>query len=172
MRQELLHVIAGSVFANSDAQGDMEVDPQQPVGLFAFDTRFLSHWVLRIDGERINALSRDDMTYFETRFFLVPGAASHYVDADVSIIRHRSIHDCFHEKITVLNHSAQPAEFTVRMEMGSDFSDIAELGLRQRTVEATADSANSQLVLRYQRDRFVRQTTVRSTLPVEVDEGE
>ncbi|MEU1679393.1 glycogen debranching N-terminal domain-containing protein [Micromonospora zamorensis] len=171
MRQELLHVIAGSVFANSDAQGDMEVDPQQPVGLFAFDTRFLSHWVLRVDGERINALSRDDMTYFETRFFLVPGAASHYVDADVSIIRHRSIHDCFHEKITVLNHSAQPAEFTVRMEMGSDFSDIAELGLRQRTVEATADSANNQLVLRYQRDRFVRQTTVRSTLPVEVDEG-
>ncbi|MET7672893.1 glycogen debranching N-terminal domain-containing protein, partial [Micromonospora luteifusca] len=128
MRQELVHVIAGNLFAISDAEGDIELDPQAPVGLFAFDTRFLSHWVLKIDGERINALSRDDMTYFETRFFLVPGAASHYVDADVSIIRHRSVHDCFHEKITVLNHASQPAEFTVRMEMASDFADIVEVG--------------------------------------------
>ncbi|WP_433131678.1 amylo-alpha-1,6-glucosidase [Micromonospora sp. CA-240977] len=171
MKQELLHVIAGNVFAISDAQGDIEADAQDPVGLFAYDTRFLSHWVLKIDGERINALSRDDMTYFETRYFLVPGAASHYVDADVSIIRHRSIHDCLHEKITVLNHSAAPAEFTVRVEMGSDFTDIAEIGhLRRRTVEVTPDSANRQLVLRYQRERFVRQSTVQSTVPVDVDE--
>ena len=73
----------------------MEVDPHAPVGLFSFDTRFLSRWVLTIDGERMHALSRDDMTYFETRFVLVPGAASHYVDADVSVIRHRSIDDSF-----------------------------------------------------------------------------
>ncbi|KAB1921368.1 amylo-alpha-1,6-glucosidase [Micromonospora noduli] len=171
MKQELVHVIAGNLFAISDAQGDIEVDPQAPLGLFAYDTRFLSHWVLRIDGERINALSRDDLTYFETRFFLVPGAASHYVDADVSIIRHRSVHDCFHENLTVLNHSSQPAEFTVRVEMASDFTDIIEVGqLRQRAVEVSADSANQQLVLRYQRDRFVRETTVRSTVPAEVDE--
>ncbi|WCN83445.1 amylo-alpha-1,6-glucosidase [Micromonospora sp. LH3U1] len=172
MRQELVHVIAGNAFAISDAQGDIEVDPQAPTGLFAFDTRFLSHWVLRIDGERINALSRDDMTYFETRFFLVPGAASHYVDADVSIIRHRSIHDCFHEKIIVLNHSAQPAEFTVRVEMGSDFTDIAEVGqLRGRTAQITADSAGHQLELRYARERFARKTTVQSTAAADVDEG-
>ncbi|WP_327031999.1 glycogen debranching N-terminal domain-containing protein [Micromonospora ureilytica] len=171
MKQELVHVIAGNLFAISDAQGDIEVDPQTPVGLFAYDTRFLSHWVLRIDGERINALARDDLTYFETRFFLVPGAASHYVDADMSIIRHRSVHDCFHENITVLNHSSQPAEYTVRMEMASDFTDIVEVGqLRRRAVEVTADSAGQRLVLRYQRDRFVRETTVRSTVPAEVDE--
>ena len=56
--------------------------------------------------------------------------------------------------------------------MASDFTDIAEIGhLRHRAVEVTADSANRQLVLRYQRHRFVRQTTVRSTVPAEVDEG-
>ncbi|WP_406076590.1 glycogen debranching N-terminal domain-containing protein [Micromonospora sp. NBC_00858] len=171
MRQEQVHVIAGNAFALSDAQGDMEVDPKEPVGLFSFDTRFLSHWVLSVDGERLNALSRDDMTYFETRFFLVPGGASHYVDADVSVIRHRSIHDCFHEQIILLNHSAHPAEFTVRMEMGSDFVDIVDVGeRRQRVVRATADSARHQLVLRYARERFVRETTVSSTAPAEVDE--
>ncbi|MEU8254483.1 glycogen debranching N-terminal domain-containing protein [Micromonospora inaquosa] len=171
MKQELVHVIAGNLFAIGDAQGDIESAPQAAVGLFAYDTRFLSHWVLRIDGERTNALSRDDLTYFETRFFLVPGVASHYVDADVSIIRHRSVHDCLHENITVLNHSSQPAEYTVRVEMASDFADIVEVGqVRQRAVEVTADPAGQQLVLRYQRDRFVRKTTVRSTVPAEVDE--
>ena len=127
--------------------------------------------MLTVDGERINALSRDDMTYFETRFFLVPGAASHYVDADVSIIRHRSVHDCFHEKLTVLNHSSQPAEFTVRMEIGSDFADISEVGdPPERAVQVDVDSARHRLVLRYQRQRFVRETTVSSTAAVDVDE--
>ncbi|MFC5923453.1 glycogen debranching N-terminal domain-containing protein [Micromonospora vulcania] len=177
MRQELVHVIAGNAFAISDAQGDVEVNPDDPVGLFSFDTRFLSRWLLSVDGERLNALSRDNMTYFETRFFLVPGTASHYVDADVSVIRHRSLDDSFNERITVLNHSAQPVEFTVRMEMGNDFADVADLASavdvqnpRHRVVEVTADSARRQLLLRYERERFVRETTVRSTAPADVDE--
>ncbi|MCO1598979.1 amylo-alpha-1,6-glucosidase [Micromonospora sp. RHAY321] len=177
MRQELVHVIAGNAFAISDAQGDVEAAPDAPVGLFSFDTRFLSHWVLRVDGEGLNALSRDDMTYFETRFFLVPGAASHYVDADVSVIRHRSINDSFSEHITVLNHSAQPAEFTVRMEIGNDFADLSDVARAaerreptRRAAQITADSARRQLVLRYERERFIRETTVSSTAPVQVDE--
>ncbi|KOX12260.1 amylo-alpha-1,6-glucosidase [Micromonospora profundi] len=174
MKQERVNVIAGNVFAISDAQGDMEVDPQAPVGLFSFDTRFLSHWVLSVDGERLNALSRDDVAHYETRFFLVPGVASHYIDADVSLIRHRSIHDRLHERITVLNHSSEPAEFTVRMEVGTDFADIADIpedaGVRQRHVQITADSGNQRLMLRYQRDRFVRETTVSSSASADIDE--
>ncbi|GAA3762737.1 amylo-alpha-1,6-glucosidase [Micromonospora maritima] len=170
MRQELVNVLAGNAFAMSDAQGDMEPDPAAPIGLFSFDTRFLSRWVLTIDGERLHALSRDELTYFETRFVLVPGAASHYVDADVSVIRHRSIDEAFHERITVLNHTAEPAEFTVRMEIGSDFADTAEI-LRPASREpvVVADTDRRQLRIRYQRDRFTRETDVTSTVPVEVD---
>ena len=166
-----MHIIAGNLFAISDAQGDIETDPQAPARALRVDTRFLSHWVLRIDGERINALSRDDITYFETRFFLVPGAASHYVDADVSIIRHRSIDDSFHEQITVLNHSPQPAEFTVRMEIASDFADIAEIGQPGSAPSGHRRLGEPPARLRYERDRFARETTVSSTAPVEVDEG-
>ncbi|MFC4016498.1 glycogen debranching N-terminal domain-containing protein [Micromonospora sp. GCM10011542] len=171
MKQERVHVIAGNVFAISDAQGDVEVDLQAPVGLFSFDTRFLSRWVLTVDGERLNALSRDDMTYFETRFFLVPGTASHYVDADVSVIRHRSIDDSYNERLTVLNHAPHPAELTVRMEIAADFADISEFGQpARRSVAVTADSAGRQLLLRYERERFGRETAVTSTAPVDVDE--
>ncbi|MET8910673.1 glycogen debranching N-terminal domain-containing protein [Micromonospora sp. NPDC004551] len=171
MKQELVNVLAGNAFALSDAQGDMEVDPYAPIGLFSFDTRFLSQWVLTIDGERLHALSRDELAYYETRFVLVPGAASHYVDADVSVIRHRSIDDSFNERLTVLNHSAEPADFTVRMEIGSDFADTSEI-LRPgpRRPRVVADAAHQQLRICYERGRFARETVVSSTAPVEVDQ--
>jgi glycogen debranching enzyme len=170
MKQELLNIVAGNSFVMGDAQGDMEVDPYAPIGLWSFDTRFLSYWVLTVDGERLHALSRDELSCFETRFVLVPGTASHYVDADVSVIRHRSIDDSFNERITVLNHSSKPAEFTVRMEIGSDFADPAEIRRpAPRRPVVTADSARRQLRLRYQRDRFTREALVTSTEPVEAD---
>ncbi|MBY8874768.1 amylo-alpha-1,6-glucosidase [Micromonospora sp. PLK6-60] len=170
MKQELVHVLAGNSFAVSDAEGDMRPDPQVPVGLFSFDTRFLSHWVLTVDGSPLNSLSRDDLEYFETRFVLVPGTASHYVDANVSVIRHRSIDDSFNERITVLNHSARPAEYTVRMEVGNDFADTGEIaGPRPRPVTVTRNPR--QLRLRYQRERFSRETVVTATEPAEVDDA-
>ncbi|MEV4489581.1 glycogen debranching N-terminal domain-containing protein [Micromonospora coxensis] len=171
MKQELVSVLAGNAFAVSDAQGDMEVDPRAPVGLISFDTRFLSRWVLTVDGQRLHALSRDDMTYFETRFFLVPGSASHYVDAEVSVIRHRSIDDSFNERITVLNHSAGPADLVVRMDIGSDFADTAEIrhpAPRETTVRAS--SADGVLRLCYRRESFHRETVVSTTAPGEVDD--
>jgi hypothetical protein len=60
----------------SDARGDIEGSPTDPTGLFSNDTRFLSTWVLTIDGQRLNALSTDDLNYFETRFFLVLGTGT------------------------------------------------------------------------------------------------
>ncbi|MET8838204.1 glycogen debranching N-terminal domain-containing protein [Micromonospora sp. NPDC004540] len=171
MKQELVNIRAGNAFALSDGQGDMEADPCAPIGLFSFDTRFLSRWVLTLNGERLHALSRDELAYFETRFVLVPGAASHYVDADVSVIRHRSINDSFNERITVLNHSAEPAEFTVRMDIGSDFADTAEiLRPEPRQPAVVADAVHQQLRICYQRGRFTRESVVSSTAPAEVDQ--
>ncbi|MER7416083.1 glycogen debranching N-terminal domain-containing protein [Micromonospora peucetia] len=170
MRQERVYVLAGNAFAISDAQGDMEPDPQAPVGLFSFDTRFLSRWVLTVNGERLKALSRDDMTHFDTRFFLVPGTASHYIDADVSVIRHRSLDDSFNERLTVLNHSAQPAELTVRMEIGNDFADISEIRQpRRRDIAVDVERARRELRLRYRRERFGRDAVVSSTARAEID---
>ena len=69
----LVKILDGNTFVVSDSHGDIEASLTDPTGLFSFDTRFLSKWVLTIDGQRLNALSIDDLQYFETRFFLVPG---------------------------------------------------------------------------------------------------
>jgi hypothetical protein len=37
--------------------------------------------VLTLNGQRLNALSTDELQYFETRFFLAPGTGTVYVDS-------------------------------------------------------------------------------------------
>ena len=63
-----------------------------------------------MNGERLNALSVDDLQYFETRFFLVPGTGTVYVDAKLSVIRQRAVGDGFHEELTILNHDDKPVD--------------------------------------------------------------
>src|SRR3954469_9320526 len=124
---DLVKILDGNTFVVSDSRGDIEASPTDPTGLFSFDTRFLSKWILTINGERMNPLSVDDLQYFETRFFLVPGTGTVYVDAKLSVIRQRSVANGFQERLTVLNHSEQPVNLTIRVEAGSDFADLFEV---------------------------------------------
>ena len=91
MSTDLVQILDGNTFVVSDSRGDIEASLTDPTGLFSFDTRFLSRWVLTVNGERLNALSTDDLHYFETRFFLVPGTGTVYVDAKLSVIRQRAV---------------------------------------------------------------------------------
>ena len=108
-------------------RGDIEASATDPTGLFSFDTRFLSNWVLTVNGERLTALSTDDLQYFETRFFLIPGASAVYQNSKQSVIRTRAVADGFHEEITVLNHDDKPVDLTIRIEAASDFADLFEV---------------------------------------------
>src|SRR5438105_9415444 len=123
----MVRILDGNTFVVSDARGDIEASLRDPTGLFSFDTRFLSRWVLTVNGERLNALSTDDLSYFETRYFLVPGTGTVYVDSKLSVIRQRSVSEGFHETLTVLNHDDKPVDLTVRIEASSDFADLFEV---------------------------------------------
>ena len=83
--------------------------------------------MLTVDGERLNPLSVDDLQYFETRFFLVPGTGTVYIDAKLSVIRRRAVGNGFHEELTILNHDEAPVDLTVRVEAGCDFADLFEV---------------------------------------------
>src|SRR5262249_47968334 len=86
---DLVRILDGNMFVVSDVRGDIDASGSDPTGLFAYDTRFLSTWILTVEGKRLNALSTDDLHYYETRFFLVPGTGTVYVDAKLSVIRQR-----------------------------------------------------------------------------------
>src|SRR5262245_57030980 len=115
---EFVNVLDGNTFIVSDVSGDISPSPTLPTGMFSFDTRFLSTWCLTVHGERLHALGYDDLQYYESLFFLVPGAPTLYVDAKISVIRERTVGGSFSESVTVLNHGDTLADLTIRMEMG------------------------------------------------------
>jgi glycogen debranching enzyme len=167
----LVKILDGNTFVVSDGRGDIEASATDPTGLFSSDTRFLSRWVLTVDGHRLTALSTDDLQYFETRFFLVPGTGTVYVDAKTTVIRQRAVGHGFREQLTVLNHDDRPVELTVRVDAGCDFADLFEVkdALKKKgTYSSRVESG--QLVLVYERDTYRRTTTVSSTEPADVDE--
>ncbi|EWS99873.1 amylo-alpha-1,6-glucosidase [Intrasporangium oryzae NRRL B-24470] len=171
MSDGLVRILHGNTFVVSDTRGDIEASADDPTGLFSFDTRFLSRWVLTVGGERLTALSTDDLQYFETRFFLVPGTGTVYVNATLTVIRRRAVDDGFREQLTLLNHDGSPVELTVRVDADSDFADLFEVkdamakkGTRTTRVE------DGRLVMAYERGTFQRTTTVSSTKPARADE--
>ena len=96
MAGQTVRILDGNTFVVCDERGDIEALPSEPTGLFSFDTRFLSTWVLTINGQKLNPLSIDDLQYFESRFFLVPGTGTVYIDAKLAVIRQRAVGHGFH----------------------------------------------------------------------------
>ncbi len=171
MSDGLVKILDGNTFVVSDACGDIEASLTDPTGLFSFDTRFLSRWVLTVNGERLNSLSVDDVQYFEARFFLVPGTGTVYIDSKLSVIRERAVGDGFHEELTILNHDDEAARLDVRVDAGCDFADLFEVkdALTKKGTYTTR-AQGRRLTLGYERERFTRQTVISASAPAKVDE--
>ncbi|WP_410814499.1 glycogen debranching N-terminal domain-containing protein [Micromonospora sp. 067-2] len=168
--KDFVSILDGNTFLVSDRTGDIEPSTDFPTGLFSFDTRFLSNWQLTLNGERLHALSIDTSESYRTKFFLAPGEPTHYLDAMASVIRSRAIVGSFEEELTVLNHSGEDVDFTVRIEMAADFADLFEIkNARRKLGSTTVEMADNELRLTYRRDAFHRETVISSTAPAEVD---
>ena len=95
------------------------------MGLFADDTRFLSRWVLTINGARPLMLSSRKVEYYSAAFFLrnpVGGGLEH---DEISIGRERFIGDCHagaHRRLEPLRPGV--IAFDLSLEIGTDFADI------------------------------------------------
>ncbi len=171
MNGDLVTILDGNTFVVSDARGDIEASRTDPTGLFSFDTRFLSTWVLTVDDKRLNPLSVDDLQYFQTRFFLVPGTGTVYVDANLSVIRERAVGNGFHEELTILNHDENPVDLTVRLEAGSDFAVLFEVkDALEKKGRYYARVEDGRLLLGYERETFGRATAISASASTQLDE--
>jgi len=175
MNAKPVSMLEGDTFVVSDRRGDIASSPEEAHGLFQGDTRFLSRWVLTVNGALPNPLSTDDVNYFSSQFFLVPDTGtghSTYVDSPMSIVRQRAVGGGFHEDLKIMNHKSTALDLEVRVEAAADFADLfgvkdaefARAGKFYRRVEG------NQLVLGYQREKFVRETRITSSAPAEIDE--
>ena len=114
-------ILEGSTFCVSDERGDLE---GPTTGLFASDTRFLSRWVLTVNGARPHVLSADKVDYFSAAFYLRNPVAGALRPDDVSIARERFVGDAMQEHVLVTNHSRRRVELELALDVGNDFADI------------------------------------------------
>ncbi|MEU7844598.1 glycogen debranching N-terminal domain-containing protein [Micromonospora sp. NPDC049114] len=166
-----IRILDGNTFVVCEDTGDIEATPSEPTGLFSIDTRFLSTWVLSVNGERLNSLSYDDLQYFESRFFLVPGMATHYVDAKLSIIRERAVGGSFREQLTILNHDEKAVDLEIRMDAASDFADLFQVKdeILNKKGEIYTEVEADKLRLGYRRGNFRRETIISSSMAARYD---
>ncbi|MFE9690329.1 glycogen debranching N-terminal domain-containing protein [Micromonospora sp. NPDC005806] len=171
MSDGLVRLLDGNTFVVSEETGDIDASPTIPTGLFSFDTRFLSKWILSINGERVNGLTVEEVEYFESRFVVVPTVPTPLVDVSVSAIRDRSIGGSFTERLTVINHEPEPVDLRIRLDVASDFADLFEIkDVRNKKGKYYTRIEDGCLRLGYQRETFRRETLVSSTAPAQVDE--
>ena len=143
-------------FAVCDRRGDCEPVTKSTQGLYHHETRFLSHWVLRLGRDRPVLLSsrvRDDNAVLDVDLtnpdiqlesgVLVPRGSLH-------ISRRRFLwQGTQYEKLCISNYSLDPVEVSLSVEFGADFADIFEVRGQKRERrgdflnEAPADGAIS-----------------------------
>jgi glycogen debranching enzyme len=173
MGDDLVKILDGNTFVVSDGRGDIDASPADPTGLFSYDTRFLSRWILKVNGQRLNPLSVDDLSYFETRFFVVPSTESVYADARLSVMRQRATGGGFREELRIFNHSEKPVDVSIRIEAAADFADLFEVKdapVRKKGRYYTRVE-RGWLLLGYERETYTRETTIASSAPAHADEG-
>jgi glycogen debranching enzyme len=166
MNEETVSILDGSTFVVSSANGDIEAKPDQPHGLFFKDTRHLSHWVLTLNGTRLDVLSTDTIEYYFAQFFCVPPGGTVYKNPIISVIRRRFVGEGFCEQVVVMNHDSLTHEFELGIEADTDFADLFEVkDALSKKGEYYRENRDGRLVLGYRRESFVRETILESNIP-------
>jgi glycogen debranching enzyme len=130
----------GEMFLCADAEGNLDAEKVTGSGLYWRDTRYLSDFVLDVDGHAPLLLSTSADRAFASHVDLTnqdlvdeDGTVT-AVQGTVNIRRTRVIDGRLYERIRVRNYDASAAEFTLNLTFGTDFADIFEVrGLRRAT---------------------------------------
>ncbi|XVS62353.1 amylo-alpha-1,6-glucosidase [Actinosynnema sp. CA-299493] len=137
-------VFEGTTFCLSTADGDIE--PGSPHGLFFRDTRVLSRWRLRLDGDAPHPLSVSHPEAFAARFVLRR-------DSTLLLVRDRLVDDGMRETITIDNLGREAATVRLELHVDADFADLfAVKEGRAGRHDRHAAAAGGELLLRDRED--------------------
>jgi glycogen debranching enzyme len=164
-------ILDGNAFVVSDRRGDIDASPVDAQGLFLDDTRFLSRWILTVNGLRPTVLSVDEQEYFQVQFFEAVTTSTIYVDSHLSVARKRAVGKGFHEEILVENHDKKAMDLDVQLDAAADFADLFEVKDKlEKKGELYSKAAGDRLTLGYKRDRFIRETYISASQKGEISE--
>lgn len=125
-----------AVFLVCDDWGD--VPPGAEFGLYDQDTRFLSRFELRLDGQRPVLLAARAVAAHEALHFLANAALPAVARGQLALVRRRSVGDGMAEELVVTNHGDSDALFNLELVIEPDFAHIFEVK-RGISTEAEGD---------------------------------
>ena len=130
-------ILAGSTFCIADERGDIDVPP---AGLFAHDTRFLSRFVVLVNGARPELLTGRRGDPHEASYFSRNPLAGGLEHDELEIVRRRRISVGLEEHFIVRNLGARQVELDVELELAADFADIFAVKAHDFSLGAAADT--------------------------------
>jgi glycogen debranching enzyme len=116
-----LTILDGSTFCICDELGDIA---EETSGFFSRDTRFLSRFVLKLNGARPLLLSSGRVEHFAAAFFLRNAPAGGLPRDAVSIARNRFVGTGMRDTVVLENETSQPLAVELALELAADFADI------------------------------------------------
>jgi glycogen debranching enzyme len=130
----------GDMFLCADAEGNLDADKATGAGFYWRDTRYLSDFVLEVDGHPPLLLSTSADRAFASHVDLAnqdlveeDGTVS-AVQGTVNIRRTRVVDGRLYERIRVKNYNSSAVNLTLRLTFGTDFADIFEVRGLKRAV--------------------------------------
>jgi len=159
-------VVEQTNFAVSDDGGDMV--PGSYHGFFAADTRFLSRFVLRLDGSRLERLSAATDEHQRATFYLANPRVVGLRAASIAVFRDRTIGRGLAERIRLISYRAEPIRLELSIEIDADFADIFEArgARRRRRRVVTTEHTDRRAVFTYENAGYRRSTRVTFSRPM------
>src|SRR5438552_11716429 len=139
LANKVLAVKEGETFLYSDTEGNLDDRKDYGLGLYHRDTRFLSHFMMRLSGREPVLLSssseRSYMAFVDlTNLDLFEDDQQVVRQQTLNIRRIRTIDGRMFERIRVKNYNPHAVAVDVEFSFGADFADIFEVrGLARET---------------------------------------
>jgi glycogen debranching enzyme len=169
-------LLSGDTFAVFDRFGDFQPIGTGELGLFHCDTRYLSTFELRMNGQRPLLLSS---AIREDNALLAVDLTNPEMGSDDQLIRQGTIHiyrtrflqpACCFERIRVENYGDEPNEIELSIRFGADFADIFEVrGIKRRRRGQHLEPKRLEdgiQILYAGLDGIIRTTTLRVSGPI------
>jgi glycogen debranching enzyme len=153
-------LVEGASFAISASSGDIE--PSGPQGVFFEDTRFVSTWKIRLDGEELQDLAVISRTPFSATFVSRGKPRQGQSDSTVLVERNRYVGNGMREDIVLRNLGREAMTCSLAFELDADFAhlfDVKESRVQLRgrhSVQATS----SEMAFSYEDGDITRRLDV------------
>jgi glycogen debranching enzyme len=132
LASKTLAVKEGDTFLYSDLEGNLDHRGDFGLGLYARDTRYLSHFRMTMNGRDLVLLSssseRAYMSHVDlTNPDLYDGEVLTVPQQTLNVRRIRAISGRLFERVRLKNYNAFPVTIDLEFHFGADFSDIFEV---------------------------------------------